>query len=913
MGRPTVPLVEPVAGNDELHIPAPVLTVRFGDDGPVASSLTGRPGPLAALYDLGDGVFAAPDPDYRADQMFVPLDHLRLEALHLLVERAPCSPDDLIDALVERSDDAPADRADLERLFDQLRAAGLIAPAAGEQWSRLEGLHRADRIAWDHEHASPPSVTLDLTPGRAIRRTDHCALLVTPQGFELRHADGATRAVLDALDVLTVAAVGNGKDAARARDTLNRDRHLDLSREPFEDRLRTLAQQGLLENLPSDTAAKVAEAFRNRAEAFERAEDAVRRAVADERERREQGGVARPIVVAVDADSNPLLALGTILAYAMAHEGGRLHDAYYFAPILFTAPQRFTKLFADLSDWPVIFLFSDYIWTREANLAMSAMVKEHLPSAITIHGGPEMPKYEDDAATFFADNPSVDIGVRGEGEATLAALLEALVPAIPDWMATGQVDLGHLADVEGLTYRGADGLVRTGDRDRIVDIDTIPSPYLTGLFDEVGRRESDTIILETNRGCPYGCTFCDWGSATLSRIRKFSLQRVKDEMEWAAKRGIANFGVADANFGILERDVEIAEWAVELKARYGVPREFQVTYAKNRVKNLVRIVRLLAEAGIVTQAAVSVQTMDKQVLQIVKRKNLSLDQHVPLVQEFEDLNLPIYSDIMLGLPGSTVDTTRGDLQFCIDREIHYRPNPTQLLVNSPMNDEAYRREYGIVARPREFLLESATYTREDMRVMSDLAEYLLLADRRGTLRELATYVRRELRIPEMQFYEMLIDAGRDSRRWPHLAYLNTVAARTFIPPGSWSDVVEEIGQFMVDLGVPDDDALATVLAVQRALIPIPGRSFPETLHLPHDYAAWHAGLRASRKLVPEGMWVDHIEPLRSFGPGTLEIDDSTNACGRVIGVRPRGYWAEIIWELESPVARGTQRAKAAAA
>lgn len=46
-----------------------------------------------------------------------------------------------------------------------------------------------------------------------------------------------------------------------------------------------------------------------------------------------------------------------------------------------------------------------------------------------------------------------------------------------------------------------------------------PSPYLTGEFDEIDPARWRSATIETNRGCPYGCTYCDWGSATLSRIR----------------------------------------------------------------------------------------------------------------------------------------------------------------------------------------------------------------------------------------------------------------------------------------------------------------------------------------------------------------------------------------------------------
>ena len=40
------------------------------------------------------------------------------------------------------------------------------------------------------------------------------------------------------------------------------------------------------------------------------------------------------------------------------------------------------------------------------------------------------------------------------------------------------------------------------------------------LFDAYGEIPGAHVTIETNRGCPYGCTFCDWGSATMSRARK---------------------------------------------------------------------------------------------------------------------------------------------------------------------------------------------------------------------------------------------------------------------------------------------------------------------------------------------------------------------------------------------------------
>src|SRR5262249_22621334 len=162
----------------------------------------------------------------------------------------------------------------------------------------------------------------------------------------------------------------------------------------------------------------------------------------------------------------------------------------------------------------------NYVWSSEENLELSALVKRTNPGSVTIHGGPDTPKYRGDVVQYFADHPHVDIAVHGEGEETLAELLLALAGHISDEPA----DLSLLADVPGLSYRQGDEVVTTDKRDRIADLDSIPSPILTGIFDGfIPAGPIGGVALETNRGCPYGCTFCDWGSATLSRVRKFDM------------------------------------------------------------------------------------------------------------------------------------------------------------------------------------------------------------------------------------------------------------------------------------------------------------------------------------------------------------------------------------------------------
>ena len=257
--------------------------------------------------------------------------------------------------------------------------------------------------------------------------------------------------------------------------------------------------------------------------------------------------------------------LAAIIATARGHDQGVLEASYDFRPRLYWDRPR---LEATAAGSPGLYLFSNYIWTTDQNLIESTLVKQRNPHHVTVHGGPDTPKYLGDVERFFAANPHVDIAVHGEGEATFVDMLLALRGSVGD----GPPDLSVLGDVAGLTFRLGDRVVQTANRERIADIDAVPSPILTGLYDGfIPAGPVGAVIMETNRGCPYGCTFCDWGSATLSRVRKFDLDRIFAELEWCAVNRFETLGIADANFGIFDRDVEIAQRIADLKATYGYP------------------------------------------------------------------------------------------------------------------------------------------------------------------------------------------------------------------------------------------------------------------------------------------------------------------------------------------------------
>jgi radical SAM superfamily enzyme YgiQ (UPF0313 family) len=587
-------------------------------------------------------------------------------------------------------------------------------------------------------------------------------------------------------------------------------------------------------------------------------------------------------------------SLGLLVAYAMEYEGRRLGDKYDFVPMFLTEETRVMARAPTTG----IFMFSNYVWNVEINLQLSAAVKAINPASITIHGGPSTPSYEKDCEKFFTNNPHVDIAVRGEGELTFAELLDALDLANLN-------NLEVLRDIPGLTYRTAMGVYRTPDRERIADLDTIPSPYLMGLFDEFGSVGAGAVI-ESNRGCPYGCTFCDWGSATLSRVRKFDLDRVYKELEWSAKHQIEDASIADANFGMLERDVAITEKIAELKRTYGFPRSVAINYAKNQVKYLRQIINIMASVDILAEGVVSLQTMDETTLKVIDRSNIKLDKYNELSTEFRRARLPLAADIMMGLPGSTPTSFKNDLQKCTDRDIRVRANPTQLLPNSPMNDPSYRKEHGIVALPGEYLRETASYTREQWQEMDRLRMAYYLFDNYPILRYVARFVRRETGMGEVEFYDGIqTEALQHPNEWPVMATILKTLEGYMAPPGSWGLFIEEVRRYLVNnMQMPDDSGLRTTLAVQHAHLPAPGRQFPLIMNLEHDYMAWQDVLLTSREEGHRDDWQNHIPRLSEFGPASLTIDDPGEVCRRDIGYHKNVLDMNLrSWELLSPVAR----------
>ncbi|MDI1266027.1 MAG: cobalamin-dependent protein [bacterium] len=331
--------------------------------------------------------------------------------------------------------------------------------------------------------------------------------------------------------------------------------------------------------------------------------------------------------------------------------------------------------------------FSTYVWNGRISLEIARRLKVLKPGISIVFGGPHVP---DQPEAFLRANPQIDLAVHNEGERTFLKLLEAF-PDRTSWRV--------LAGVSLIEANGT--FVRNPNIDRVRDLDEIPSPFLGGAFDEIMAANPDESwigLWETNRGCPFRCTFCDWGSATAAKVTKFGEERLFHEVDWFAEKKIEYIFCCDANFGIQKRDVDIANYVADIKKQTGFPVALSVQNTKNATERAYETQKILSDAGLNKGVALSMQSVDMTTLEAIKRDNISLGTYMELQRRFTRDKVETYSDLILGLPGETYESFVKGVDLLMENGQHNRIqfNNLSILPNAEMGDPAYQAKYGMV-------------------------------------------------------------------------------------------------------------------------------------------------------------------------------------------------------------------------
>ncbi|MDA1334978.1 MAG: cobalamin-dependent protein [bacterium] len=326
-----------------------------------------------------------------------------------------------------------------------------------------------------------------------------------------------------------------------------------------------------------------------------------------------------------------------------------------------------------------------YVWNEQFSLAVARRLKERRPDVLIFVGGPQTP---DRSEAFLRKHPYIDIACHNEGERVFVEVLR-------------YAKSFHWTQIPSVSFLDADGEYQMTERvGRMKDADLaqVPSPYLSGVFDSLMENNPGVIwqaLWETNRGCPYSCDFCDWGSAIGQKFSRFDENILRQEIEWFASHGVEFIFCCDANFGIIPRDIELARYAAEVKARYGLPHRLSVQAAKNAGDNIFEVQTILSESGLQQGALLAFQSLHEPTLTAIHRDNIKLSVYRELQRRYTAVGIPTVSDYLLGLPEETYDSYVDGIATAIMHGQHNRIQfgNLSLLPNAEMGNPAYQKRY----------------------------------------------------------------------------------------------------------------------------------------------------------------------------------------------------------------------------
>lgn len=372
------------------------------------------------------------------------------------------------------------------------------------------------------------------------------------------------------------------------------------------------------------------------------------------------------------------LASGYLQAYAMTDAVVR--DAYRFERYTTVARTPRAEVVQNLLRSAAdVYAFSCYVWNMGLVKAVVAAVRQARPEAQIILGGPQVMSQ---GLRYLSSTDERTVVCNGEGEITFTQYLLALTES-PD----------RFHEVAGLSFYRDGELVTTPKQTRIKTLDDVPSPFLTGVFDDA----YSIAILETNRGCPYHCGFCFWGAATNDRVHRFDEERVREEIKWIARNEILFLFIADANWGMLSRDVGISQHITDCAHDHGAPNVVYFSAAKNKPHAVTKITSIFQDANLISSQPVSLQTLEPASLDLIARSNIKLSAFAEIQEDLRQKQVSSYVELIWPLPGETLDSfRRGIGTLCENEAQTVIAYPHLLLNNTPIYHHA--QSMGILSR-----------------------------------------------------------------------------------------------------------------------------------------------------------------------------------------------------------------------
>jgi tRNA A37 methylthiotransferase MiaB len=325
------------------------------------------------------------------------------------------------------------------------------------------------------------------------------------------------------------------------------------------------------------------------------------------------------------------------------------------------------------------FLFASlYVWNYSYTHLVLKEYRKLNDKTIIVVGGPHVFLNLE----YLVDHPWVDLccDTTVYGEVFITDLLNG-----NDWK-----------DVAGAFWKRG----KSSKSFNIRDFKWAPSPYTNSLNLALKLSYDYKLIsmqLETSRGCPYKCSFCEWGGGIGTKMNKRNLEDIKQDIDAMVAGGVDTLQICDSNFGFWEEDVEVMKHITQYKKTLGYPKAVEIYgWSKNNHKHHYTILKEMYDAGFTQHYAVSLQSINEQTLENVRRSDVPTNQRVEFARKISnEIGTPIQFELILALPGDTLD----DYYTAIDLRHEFKDFINfvwWVLPNTEAHTIEYRKKHGLI-------------------------------------------------------------------------------------------------------------------------------------------------------------------------------------------------------------------------
>ncbi|HEY6871723.1 MAG TPA: radical SAM protein [Geobacteraceae bacterium] len=280
--------------------------------------------------------------------------------------------------------------------------------------------------------------------------------------------------------------------------------------------------------------------------------------------------------------------------------------------------------------------FSCYLWNRDECREIAAELRRRRPGITLFAGGPEPTA---DPEGVLADAP-YEFLLRGEGEITFVEAMGRLCAGKP------------VAGVAGIAWRAGEGATAPF-RGPVEPLDTIPSPYLAGILPP---DRNGGALWQLSRGCDFACSFC-FDQKGVKGVRRFSMERLKEELEWFARSRVSQVFVLDSTFN---RDVKRAKELLRLIGRIAPHIHFHFEVRSEFIDP--EMARLFGQTFCSLQ--IGLQSADPQVQKGVRRI-FNPEEFTAKIALLNGAGAVFGFDLIYGLPGDTLVGFERSLDFAL--------------------------------------------------------------------------------------------------------------------------------------------------------------------------------------------------------------------------------------------------------